>query len=421
MISKHRHKHLFFNAAKLLMGTGGSQVITIVSLPFLTRIYGTGDFGYFGTFVSITTLAAIFLTLRYEIAIPIPKDADEAHDIYDLARTSALVNAAAIVAIVAVVSRFVSLPYPAPLLFLTPATAAICASVICSEAWLARNRRYSTVARSRIIGALVTIAIQLSAGVSKTLRPHGLILGYAAGMTVTFFLETFDSRSLGRINPKQRRSIFVVARKYSDFPKYLLVAQSMNSATNQLPVIFFQHHFGNEIAGLYFAASRALSVIDLIPTSVGQVFFNDFAAKRAHGERSHEILVHTTWRLGIAGLVIFAFIFMFSSQIFNLALGNDWGGASTFAKILIPMYFIRFFTVPANLVYSCFDAQRVFLVRQITAFFFVLIALVAGLRIGFESTVAFYCIALSICYLFDLGYCMNQSRQTDLSLTGSQT
>lgn len=417
-MSKYSHKHLFLNAAKLLTGTGGSQVITMVSLPFLTRLYTTSDFGVFGTFISVTTLAAIFLTLRYEIAIPIPKENAEARNIFDTARLAALINAMILTAVLGISVFFFSPPFPLPLVFLTPATAAVCALVVCSEAWLARNRRYANVAQSRIIGACVTIGIQFLCGLTGIFRDQGLTIGYAMGMLVTLLIETSACAKLTPTVARQAGWFLDVARKYSNFPKFLLVAQTMNSATSQLPVIYFQQHFGSELAGFYFAAPRALSVVDLIPTSVGQVFFNDFSAKRAHREPSHGLLIGTTRRLALMGLGIFSAIYIFSTPIFKTVLGTDWASASGIARILIPMYFIRFFTVPANLIYSCFDAQNIFLGRQIAVFAMVLLALLFGGQIGFEATIILYAVALSVCYIFDLGFCVVRSRKTDHAISG---
>ena len=66
------------NVLKLAGGSAGSQLISVAAAPILTRLYGPESFGVLATFASILALLNVVSSLRYELAIAVPKDDDEA-------------------------------------------------------------------------------------------------------------------------------------------------------------------------------------------------------------------------------------------------------------------------------------------------------------------------------------------------------
>src|SRR5690606_36452993 len=59
-------------------GTALAQGITIISTPIITRLYIPSDFGLLGIYSSILTILLVIASLRYEYAIPVPKDSSRA-------------------------------------------------------------------------------------------------------------------------------------------------------------------------------------------------------------------------------------------------------------------------------------------------------------------------------------------------------
>ena len=69
----------------LLTGTTLAQGITLLISPILSRLFTPHDFGVFGTFLSIVSAIALIASLRYEIAIVLPKKEDVAINLLALA------------------------------------------------------------------------------------------------------------------------------------------------------------------------------------------------------------------------------------------------------------------------------------------------------------------------------------------------
>src|SRR3990172_4827454 len=67
----------YFNDVMLLIsGTTASQIIIVLSYPFITRLFSPEDFGILAVFSSVVGIIAVVLCLRYEAAIMLPS-ADE--------------------------------------------------------------------------------------------------------------------------------------------------------------------------------------------------------------------------------------------------------------------------------------------------------------------------------------------------------
>lgn len=59
---------------KLLTGNVLAQLIGIIFIPVITRLFTPDDFGIYTLFITIVVFLGIFSTLRYEIAIALPSD-----------------------------------------------------------------------------------------------------------------------------------------------------------------------------------------------------------------------------------------------------------------------------------------------------------------------------------------------------------
>ncbi|MBK7964320.1 MAG: oligosaccharide flippase family protein [Bacteroidetes bacterium] len=75
----------------LVIGTGIAQSIPFLLQPFLRRIYTPEDFGAISVFLSILAVISIVSSLRYEVAILLPKEDKDAANVFFL---SVLINLA---------------------------------------------------------------------------------------------------------------------------------------------------------------------------------------------------------------------------------------------------------------------------------------------------------------------------------------
>ena len=67
-----------------MTGTGLAQAIPIAISPILTRLYTPEEFGIFALYIAITAILTILVTGRYELAIMLPKEDEDAVNILSI-------------------------------------------------------------------------------------------------------------------------------------------------------------------------------------------------------------------------------------------------------------------------------------------------------------------------------------------------
>lgn len=100
LINKFNLKNKFIKSVSILAsGTVGSQFITILVSPILTRLYTPEDFGLLAILHSILAVLGVIVVLRYELAIPLQSNLNES---YQLATSCVLV-----VILMTIISSFI--------------------------------------------------------------------------------------------------------------------------------------------------------------------------------------------------------------------------------------------------------------------------------------------------------------------------
>lgn len=61
-----------------MAGTALTNLIIVLTTPLLTRLYTPEEFGVYSVFLSLLFTGTILVSLRYETAIPLPEDEDQA-------------------------------------------------------------------------------------------------------------------------------------------------------------------------------------------------------------------------------------------------------------------------------------------------------------------------------------------------------
>ena len=67
------HKSFYKNISILTLGNITANLISILALIVLTRLYSPQDFGIASVYISILSIATVISSLRLNVAIPIPK------------------------------------------------------------------------------------------------------------------------------------------------------------------------------------------------------------------------------------------------------------------------------------------------------------------------------------------------------------
>src|SRR5690606_3772448 len=163
--------------------TAGGQLIVLLSLPILTRLYTPEEFGAFATFAGISGLFVVIAALRYELAIPLPKADRRA--VYLVALSVSVIVA------VALASGMLWLPLRNVVKLVDEAPGALVAALMAISVfaaglyqalgyWLVRKSKFGVIALTRIQQGIVGNGVQIVFGLFGG-GVLGLIVGQILG------------------------------------------------------------------------------------------------------------------------------------------------------------------------------------------------------------------------------------------------
>jgi len=404
---------------KLVTGSGAAQLFVVISMPVLSRIYAPGDFGILGVFMSTVTISAVFVTGRYETAIPIP-DADR--DAWGLLKLTLYLSFFTQILIYLVLlfwrpGVLQSLSY---LKWLIPVGIFIMVVITTTEFWLNRKGQFALVAGSRVAGAVVLSLSQILFGI-KGFGMKGLLLGFILGLMSTAAINMWKSL---KIKPPGPVSVVELAKSYMRFPKYLLAAQVFNTGANHLPALIIGNCLGTAAAGLYTVGYRAMGVLDLVATAVSQIFYPRAARQYNSTGECKDLYRKTVSALSITAMILFPVSFWVLPDLFAFVLGKEWYQAGELARWLFPMFFMRFVISPVSALFYIASRQHLYMYRQVLLFALVLVSLYTG--VGHQSVfiaVGLYSLSYVLSYLIDGIVSFNLAKgnkKTQYSGVGSQ-
>ena len=393
MINKLKPKSEFSrNVLTLMTGTTVSQTIPIAISPILTRIYTPDDFGVLALFFAITSIFGYIATARYDMAVMLPEEDDDALNIVILGFILSSIISFILFIFVYLFNHQICVLLNnfsiAPWLYFVPIVVFFMGTFNMLNIYNTRLKNYRTIAKANIHKSLVMSGTQLLIGVVKT-GASGLILGeglarIAANMRL--FKNATKDKDLKTIISKQK--MIFLAKKYIKFPKFSLFASLVSVSSIQLANIIISSLFGATVLGFYYFSQRMLGVpISLISSAVGQVFFQQASAEKTETGKATLSYNATLKKMLIIGIPIFTVLFFIVEDIFAFVFGEEWRIAGKYTQIILPLFFIRFVAMPLMFIAPLFEKQKIELVFQFVLFILYMSILFISnyLKLSFEN------------------------------------
>ncbi len=337
----------------------------------LTRIYSPADYGIYSVAVSILILSVV-TCLRYDFAIPLPKDDVVAANLLGLSLLANLGMSIATAVILFVFGEWLlglfgasSLgPYVA-LLAIAQASAGF---VSAFTNWAIRTKDFSEIGVNRLYQSSALVGVQVGLGLAGLGAP-GLMVGTVAG---GFAGSLRLARAAWRTNgPDFRRvtwgGIRAAAVRYRRFPIFSSWSALLAQLGVQTPLLLLVAFYGPEVGGQYALAQRlCLLPVTLVAGSVGQVFIAH-GARLAHGQPSdlRDLFRRTTWNLARIAIGPATILALAAPFLTGLVFGQQWQEAGLFVAIMAPMFYLSFVLTSTGDILYVVERQGLQLVREI--------------------------------------------------------
>ncbi|WP_213609033.1 oligosaccharide flippase family protein [Pseudoalteromonas sp.] len=408
MLKKLNTSQFIRNVVVVASGAAGAQMITMLFMPLITRLYGAEAFGLLGVFTAVLAVISPVAALAYPIAIVLPKVDDDARSI---AKLSLLI--ASVVSIITFIVIFLTkeplitlfnLQAISSYLLLLPIALFFAATQQIMQQWLIRKKQFKVTARVAVSQSLIMNSLKAAGG---AFNPIGAILIFTATlgnalytMQLWFGAQKWSIET-DRINSENssKSNLKILAHKHRDFPLYRAPQQFINALSQSLPVLLLASLFGPASAGFYTLGKTALGVPStLIGKAVGDVFYPRITEAAHNKENLFNLIRKATIMLAAAGIVPFGIIIIFGPELFSFVFGTEWVVAGDYARWLSVWLFFMFLNPPSNMAIPILAIQRFYLFFTVFSISLRAAALVTGYYL-YESDVislAFFCTTSAI-------------------------
>ena len=411
----------------MVLGTIIGQLLVIISSPVLTRLYTPEDFGIFAIYVSIYSFITIVSSLRYELAIPLPKLDATAWSIIVLSLTLVAITVASTGGGVFIFGNdFVAIlntPAFEPYLWLLPIGILIGGSHKIFNFWMLRKKTFRVIAVARVFQGGGMSLFQIVLGFFQ-LSSLGLIIGHIMGffMGLILFIKAAVKSNDMKIRQVKLSNVKSVSKRYSDFPKYSTWSDMLNVFGTQFPMLLIASLYTPVAAGLYLLANRVANApVALVAESVGKVFMAEAVSVR--GGRKLPVLSLNVFRallrIGLGPLIMIAIV---APELFGIIFGEKWIEAGLYLQLMTPWVASVFIFVPLMSLYVVLELQRVELKFQILIFITRIVGLLIGASMGGAIYAIFvYSICAAVAYTMCGLWVLNNAGVKYKSLIGSFT
>ncbi|RKX92222.1 MAG: hypothetical protein DRP84_10355 [Spirochaetes bacterium] len=396
------------NVFILSSGGGIGQLVTFLISPVLTRMYSAEAFGGLALIVSIYMILGGIVTLKYEMAIPL---ADKEKDCDSLVLLNFLLSILMIFVILVIyllfkdyITNIFNLRNLGGLIYFLPLMILLEASRNIFRFWYIRKDNYKNISVSIIIRHSTMSASQFVFGLAGILKKVGLVLGHIIGQCVeilwlsTIYVKTKRAEGFKGINLKSMKDN---AYKYKNFPLFSSWNVIFNKLGMNLPVILLALYYPREVIGIYAVSVRVLNTpINLIGTSVGQVYYQQISKYIRNNIRTTRFIVTTSLKLLVITFVPMLIIRFWGEEIFGIVFGNAWKSSGKISALLVPLYLSRMVVSPISTIFAASGRQYISLTWQILytlcvffCFYFI------GAKVDFYRLISIFSFLVAFLYL----------------------
>lgn len=390
------------NVSVLASGAVIGQVVTMASLPIVTRFYTPTNFELLAVYASLLSIVSVAACLRLEIAIPLPETDSEAVNLLALALFGALAVSVATGMVVYVCAPYLGQAEESigRYLWLLPVGVLTSATYNAFQYWSTRKGKFGLIARTRFTRAVGGASTQLGLGVVNA-GAIGLIAGHivSAGAGILSLSTDFVKRDIGLLRNVSRSTLIKAIVKYKRYPQISSFEALANSTAFHVPVILISLYADGPEAGYLFLALKVMQApLGLISGSVAQVYI----AEAGEQNRLNSLGTYTAAVMGgliVTGTGPILVAGVIAPDLFEFAFGTAWRRAGVLVTWLTPAILLQFFTSPVSMSLNISDNQDVALRLQMLGLVVRVVPIVVAGYIWSEGVSAVYAASGAVFYL----------------------
>ncbi|QSZ67930.1 hypothetical protein RJ40_10700 [Methanofollis aquaemaris] len=344
----------------ILSGSVLGQLVMLLATPIITRLYSPSDFGILSLYTMVVSVLLVFATLKYELAIPLPKENKKAINLMTLCFGLTFGISVISILLIGLIGRvFAS---ETDLSLLSPYLWVISLSIFGGGVynilnyWAIRDKKYSDIAKTRVNKSVFGSTGKIAFGIFN-MAPLGLILGEFIGQITggLTFLRSFLAKNRQELNCISWKAMVSIAKQYYRFPLYSCPSVLFNTLAFQMPVLMLIRLYGPETVGLYTLANSVLVLpASLISSAASQVYLGEVAQFIHRDPAKVKKYYHAvTRKLAFISLPTISLIAVLAPFFFPLIFGTVWDEAGLYCIALSGMVIAQLIFSPPSILHYC--------------------------------------------------------------------
>lgn len=369
-------KNNFIGSVSILVGgTAFAQVLTIIALPVITRLYSPEDFKLLAVYTAILSMISIVACLRLDVAIPLPKDDKDAASLAALALIFSacfgLIIAVVIIIWPDIIVSLIRQPTMRSYLWLLPVSVWLVSSYSVVQYWATRKKRFSDIAKARVTQSAFGSGSQVLMGVAGFtqfgLLVSQILLGSAGVVKLSRLIWREDSANFLKV---RWGNMISQLRIYENYPKYSTLDAIANTAGIQIPLLVIGILAIGPDAGYLLLAMRIMAIpLGLIGGATSQVYFSRASDEYRAGTLG-KFTVNIISGLMKTGVGPLFFLGIIAPNVFPLIFGENWIRVGSLVAWMVPWMILQFIASPISMCMHVRNWQRGLLCLNIFGFLF---------------------------------------------------
>ncbi|UBH23096.1 oligosaccharide flippase family protein [Macrococcus armenti] len=348
----------------LMIGIFGGQLINLIAMPLITRIYSPTDVGIFSLILSYSSILVIFMTLYLEKAIVISNDNNERKSISKLILFVSIIISLLSLSLLFLVRIFIEFDIFVYIELIILSFFIAVNQLIYSL--LNSYKKYLNMGISRIIIPTLfsLFGIIIFPYLLQINSSSELIISQILGYLISLILMILFSKAIilevlyANINEKILNTLY----RYKEYPIYSAPHTLLDLIVNNFVFWFITYIYGAHYLGLFSFTFRLLKApLSIIGASLSQSYIKELSIDvetKSFGLIRRKYLKMIT-RLTLFSLMTFLPILFLGDDIFKLLFGDSWSESGKIASILSVWLIINFIGSPIVASYLVFKKQKV--------------------------------------------------------------
>ncbi|AKB24194.1 O-antigen flippase Wzx [Methanosarcina sp. MTP4] len=339
-------------------GTAVAQLIGIVTMPIITRLYTPSDLGVLAVYSSILAIVGIGATLRYEFAYGLPEEDEDAVNLFGLCLILLFITTTGFTLILLfgrdlLINTFDLVSIKQYTWFLLIGFFGMGLYTMLNY-WAIRQRDYKRITYTKINQGVGGSVCKILLGI-LSFGPLGLILGHIvshiAGITtLARVMWRKDRENLKDISLSRMKS---VAKTYRSFPAFNFPASIVNTMSLKLPPLMLLALYDSQVVGFY-ALAQMLVVLpgSFISGSMGQAYLGEaskMVRERSRGLRS--LYVGTLKHMSVIAVFLIGIPALCAPFVVPFIFGGAWIKAGWYCWPLALMAMVGFVCSPTSFLH----------------------------------------------------------------------